>query len=223
LIGTFLVLFFNLNKKMIAFTLGLSAGVLILISYMTLLPTALASGGFFHLIAGMVTAIFTMILLHLLPFSKVKGEGDEQRFARLGNYLLFAVAAHNFPEGAAIGIGFEMEHDLGQTLAIAMAIHNIPEGIGMAAPLVAAGKHPLVILVLCLISGGVLPLGTWLGIHFLSRFPDVISVGLGFAATTMVWIVVCEVCPKAFSLHKRSTFIGLVIGVLFMYIIHLFH
>lgn len=223
LIGTLLVLCFSLTRKMVALSLGMSAGVMILVSYWTLLPAAFRYGGFFHMLAGMGLAISVMLLLHHLPFSKVENEGDSSQFARLGFFLVIAVAAHNAPEGAAIGIGFEMEQHVGHTLAIAMVIHNIPEGIGLAAPLVAAGRHPFIVSGLSLLCAATLPLGTWVGLNFLTQSANIVSVGLIFAATTMIWIVVCEICPRAFLLHRSNAFIGLGIGALFMYIIHLFH
>ena len=39
------------------------------------------------------------------------------------------LAIHNFPEGLAIGSGFESSMKLGFALAIAILLHDIPEGI----------------------------------------------------------------------------------------------
>ena len=38
------------------------------------------------------------------------------------------LAIHNFPEGLAIGSGFEASLKLGISLAIAICMHDIPEG-----------------------------------------------------------------------------------------------
>jgi ZIP family zinc transporter len=222
-IGSVMVLFFSLKRKMIACSLGISAGVMLTVVYTALLPAAFIHGNFSHLWIGMIVAILLMVLLHLLPFSKVEGEGDSSHFARLGFFLVLAVAMHNAPEGIAIGIGFETAEHMGHTLALAMIVHNIPEGIGIAVPLVAAGRHPLVIFLLSLFCAATLPIGTWVGMNYLTSSPDVVSIGLIFAATTMIWIVICEICPKAFNLDKRNALSGLGIGALFMYIIHLFH
>lgn len=68
-----------------------------------------------------------------------------------------------------------------------------------------------------------MPFGAWIGITFLTNSPHVVSIGLIFAAATMIWIVVCEITPRAFSLHRFGALLGLCFGGLFMYIIHLFH
>jgi zinc transporter, ZIP family len=138
-------------------------------------------------------------------------------------FFYAAIIAHNIPEGAAIGIGFQTEHHVGVFLSIALAIHNIPEGMGLAVPLIAAKRHPITIIGLSMLCSGMLPLGTWLGISLLTQSVGLVSIGLIFAAVTMVWIAVYEICPRAFALHKFISFWGLGIGALFMYIIHFFH
>ncbi|SEM80191.1 ZIP family metal transporter [Lihuaxuella thermophila] len=222
-LGAILLLCFSLTKRIIAFSLGLSAGVMLIVSYFALLPPAFVYGGAFHLSVGMGAAVLFMLLLRQIPFSKVGSKEESSRFDRLAFFLAIAVALHNAPEGAAMGIGYRMDPDMGHILAIAMAIHNIPEGIGLAAPLIAARRHPLVIGIVGLLCGAALPAGAWLGIRYLTGSPDILSAGLVFAASTMIWVVVCEICPRAFGLDKIMACIGTGTGILLMYIIHLFH
>jgi zinc transporter, ZIP family len=222
-IGSLILLIFPLTQKMIAGSLGISAGVMLTVSYVTLLPSAFPSGGFSQLCIGMMLAILIMVLLQMISFSKIKREADSSHFTRLGFFLILAMIAHNVPEGAVIGIGFGTEEHMGHTLALAMAIHNIPEGIGLAAPLLAANRHPFVVFVVSLFCGVTLPFGTWVGMNYLVHSPDVTTIGLIFAATMMIWIVVCEIFPEAFTLDKRNALIGFGVGALSMYIIDLFH
>ncbi|TCS95580.1 ZIP family metal transporter [Hazenella coriacea] len=222
-IGSLLVLFFRLNSRQVAFSLGMSAGVMVLVTYFTLLPSAFTYGGWPHLWIGFVIAIVAMLLIHHLPFSKVKDEGEsDHQLGRLGIFLVIAIALHNAPEGIAIGMGYQLEAQLGHTLVIAMLVHNLPEGIGLAAPLVVAGKHPLFIFLLSLFSGAILPIGTWLG-KYMTDSLDVVAIGLVFAAVSMIWIVCREIGPRALALSQTHTWIGIGSGCLLMYIIHLFH
>ncbi len=223
LLGAVFLLFFSLTRKFISFSLGLSAGMMIIVSYFTLLPPAFVYGGAFHLFIGMGATVVFMLLLRLIPFSKVGSNEESARYSRLAFFLAVAVALHNAPEGAAMGIGYRMDPDMGHILAIVMAIHNIPEGIGLAAPLIAAGRHPLIIGILGLLCGAALPAGAWLGIRYLTGSPDILSCGLVFAAATMIWVAVSEICPRALALQKAYACIGLATGALLMYIIHLFH
>ena len=48
---------------------------------------------------------------------------------KTGIIVSIGLAIHNFPEGLAIGSGFEASLKLGLSLAIAICFHDIPEGI----------------------------------------------------------------------------------------------
>lgn len=47
---------------------------------------------------------------------------------KTGIVVSIGLAIHNFPEGLAIGSGFEASLKLGLSLAIAICLHDIPEG-----------------------------------------------------------------------------------------------
>lgn len=219
-IGSVLVCFFPISKRMLSFALGLSVGVMIWISYGTLVPTAFQYGDWPEACLGMGLAALMMVLIHQMPFCKVEEKDEHQEYARLGIYLFAAIAFHNIPEGALIGIGFGAMREMGVTISLAMAVHNIPEGISLGAPLLASKRPKWLIGVVGLLSGALLPFGTWLGGFIHS--PHWIAVGLMFAATTMVWVS-WEVLPRAWYLSRRIACIGIACGIVLMYVVHLFH
>ncbi len=47
---------------------------------------------------------------------------------KTGIIVGIGLAIHNFPEGLAIGSGFEASLKLGYALALAILLHDIPEG-----------------------------------------------------------------------------------------------
>ena len=53
--------------------------------------------------------------------------------------MAIGIAIHNFPEGFAIGTGFEASVSLGIILTAVIVIHDIPEGIAMAVPMKLGG------------------------------------------------------------------------------------
>jgi zinc transporter, ZIP family len=227
-LGTMVVVWWGtLSSRMIALSLGLSSSVMLMVAYGDLLPTAVQAsrGSFFHVALGMSLALLLMYILHQ-GFSRLQnrmGVEVEQDLGRLGLVLSAAVIAHNAPEGAAIGIGFGAAEELGITLAAAMAVHNIPEGIGMAAPLMAAGRSRWFVAALSLLSGSALPFGTWVGMRYLLFSPDVVAVGLVFAMTAMMWVVAMEVGPRAWKMDCRFAWIGALLGILMMYLLHELH
>ena len=56
----------------------------------------------------------------------VSGKGNT--LLKTGIIVSIGLALHNFPEGLAIGSGFEASLNLGYSLALAIALHDIPEG-----------------------------------------------------------------------------------------------
>ena len=60
---------------------------------------------------------------------KEKIELKRNSLLKTGLIVSIGLAIHNFPEGLAIGSGFEASIKLGLSLAIAICFHDIPEGI----------------------------------------------------------------------------------------------
>lgn len=54
---------------------------------------------------------------------------NKSNLLKTGIIVSIGLAIHNFPEGLAIGSGFEASLKLGLSLAIAICFHDIPEGI----------------------------------------------------------------------------------------------
>lgn len=223
-LGTALVLWVgHPSSRWIAASLGMSAGVMLFMALFELVPSALSiRPSWNHVGAGMGLGLLLMALIHRLIGEEEIPEGQES-FRRLGRVLVAAILAHNLPEGAAIGVGFGVEAKLGFTLALATAVHNLPEGMGLAAPLLAAGLKIHRIAWISLVTGGALPLGTWAGIHFLTGSPDLIALGLLFAATTMIWLVTLEVLPRAVAIGKTSAWAGMILGLFLSLTIHFLH
>lgn len=225
IIGPMIALMIPLSRQAISFAFGVSSGVMLLVSYAALVPNAMQMGGMIHVMIGIIFAVLLMLCFRRLPFGHHLHHdlNNEQTYERLGFYLILAIIVHNIPEGIAIGVGFETEHDAGMLLVMALAIHNIPEGMAMALPLIARGHNMLKIVAVSLLCGGALPLGTWIGVKWLVNNADMISVSLIFSATVMIWIVIYEVFPQAYRLGRKFSVYGLLAGGIFMYIIHQFH
>lgn len=97
-----------------------------------LIPEALEITGIVNVIIGITIGIIAMIFCDLLVEKKFN---TNQQFKQNNNSLLktgiivsIGLAIHNFPEGLAIGSGFEASIKLGLSLAIAICLHDIPEG-----------------------------------------------------------------------------------------------
>ncbi|GKX51429.1 zinc transporter ZupT [Budvicia aquatica] len=134
------------SNRLLAFSLGFAAGIMLLISLMEMLPAALATVGMSPVLGyGMfiVGLLGYFLLDRLLPHQHahdlMPGEKKSPRsLKRTAILLTLGISLHNFPEGIATFVTASTNWELGLGIALAVAIHNIPEGLAVAGPVYAA-------------------------------------------------------------------------------------
>lgn len=119
------------SNKFLSFILSFASGLMMAVICFDLIPEALEITGIVNVILGIGIGIVAMIFCDLLVEKKFNAN---QQFKQNNNSLLktgiivsIGLAIHNFPEGLAIGSGFEASIKLGLSLAIAICLHDIPE------------------------------------------------------------------------------------------------
>lgn len=211
------VFFFKkVNRKILDFMLGFTAGVMIAASYWSLLAPAIemsadsnlpswfpAMTGF--LIGGIFLRITDKIIPHLhMGFLKKEAEGVKTHWQK--TILLFlAVTLHNIPEGLAIGVafgavsaGFSAYSLAGAiTLAIGIAIQNFPEGFAVSIPLRRSGASRLKSFWYGQLSAIVEPLAAILGAATVTLVKPTLPYALAFAAGAMIFVTIEEVIPES--------------------------
>ncbi|MDR0657574.1 MAG: zinc transporter ZupT [Mediterranea sp.] len=224
------------NKKFLSFSLGLSAGVMIYVSFVEIFAQAQEL-----LVAGMgttkgmsltVCCFFAGMLLigvidRLVPSFENPHEirsvermeepvKRDSRLMKMGVVTAFAIAVHNFPEGIATFTSAIENPALGVAIAAAIAIHNIPEGIAVAVPVYHATGDRKKAFRLSLLSGLAEPVGAFIAYLLLMPFMSPILLGCVFAAVAgiMVFISLDELLPAAreYGEHHISIY-GLMAGM----------
>jgi ZIP family zinc transporter len=232
---------FAFNKKikqetLLSFALGLSAGVMIYVSFVEIFPKSYdaLSSNFESDIAYIYTTLaffFGMGVIALIDYlipdqenphefiDDQTGKGKKKKLMRLGLFSALAIAIHNFPEGLATFIGALEDPTLGISIAIAIAIHNIPEGIAVAVPIYHATGSKKKAIGYTLLSGLAEPLGAIIGYVLLRSIFTETTFGLLFASVAgiMVYISLDELLPAAEKYGKHHLSItGLVLGMAIM-------
>lgn len=127
------VTFKKTSKKFLSFVLAFASGLMISIVCFDLIPEAFNLTGIVNIFIGIMFGIVTMILCDILVDrkfnNKIKFKDNKNTLLKTGIIVSIGLALHNFPEGLAIGSGFEASIKLGLSLAIAICLHDIPEGI----------------------------------------------------------------------------------------------
>lgn len=210
------------------FTLGFSAGVMILVSFVELLDESIESIGFIYGLAAFFAGLACIFLLDFLVPHDYIGDHDcaaenagreEDGLMRVGVLTAAGIAIHNFPEGLATFFATLHDTRLGLAIAAAIAIHNIPEGIAVAAPIYAATGSRLKGFLYALYAGLAEPAGALTAALILYPVLSDALLGwvLGGVAGFMVAISLDEIMPAAKAYGSKHTPItGVICGMALM-------
>ena len=231
-IGSVLALFVRKpGPRLMALTLGFSGGVMILVSFVELLPKGIEAIGFGPanlVFFGGMAAMFLIDALiphdymaeHHHPEIQDEQHGDMQgRLLKAGLLVALGMGIHNFPEGMASFAAALSDPQLGVAIAIAIAIHNIPEGLAVSAPVYAATGSRSKAFWWSFLSGVAEPAGALLAALVLMPFLNDAILGglLSGVAGIMVFISIDELLPvsRAFE-EEHLSIIGIVAGMVVM-------
>lgn len=215
------------NKGFFALSMGFSAGVMIYLSFVEILPkatqylaidsgevqaAAIAAGA---LVAGLVLmAVIDALVpsganphentrVELLESGEAADglmqEQQNKALLRIGVFVALAIAIHNFPEGLATFLLVLDDPEIGIALAIAVAMHNIPEGIAVSVPVYYATKSRLKAFRLSFLSGLAEPAGAVIGYLILAPYLNDFALGIIFSmvAGVMIFLAIDTLLPTA--------------------------
>ncbi|MFO7967427.1 MAG: zinc transporter ZupT [Archaeoglobaceae archaeon] len=224
------IAYFIRNPKTIylSFFLGLSAGVMIYVSFVELLYGAIDSvGHLYGATAFFLGVVLIMIIDLIVPEEQnphhcigvCKGEDVDTNLMKTGMLSAVAIAIHNFPEGLATFGTAINDFQLGVIIALALAIHNIPEGMSVSIPIFYATKNKNKAFKYSFLSGIAEPIGAVIGFLILMPFLSkaVLASLLAFVAGIMVYISIDKLLPAAQNFgNTRTVAFGVVLGMFIM-------
>lgn len=216
-LGGLLALFFNrLGIRFLSFILEFSAGLMISVVCFDLLPNAFELGPFYLVFLGVLLGIiFSMFVQDRLKYSKSSPLSTKNELFKTGVIMAVGIAVHNFPEGLAIGSGFEVSTGLGLSLMIVILIHDVPEGLALALPLKKGGMSSVKAVMYAVLSGVPMGIGALIGALVGHISKTAIAVSLAYAGGTMLYISVGDLIPESKSLYSgRLTSYGNILGML---------
>jgi len=208
LIGVGLALWLRDSARGITTGIGFSAGTMLLISTVELIPQSVSEVGLLRSLVTVALGAAVVASLHvIIPHTHLieeKGKLDPRLLK--GAYLVaFGLILHDFPEGFAMANSYVASPSLGLLVALAIALHNIPEEFAMAAPAVALRKKRFLFRAAAL-SALAEPAGAVLGLVAVHLDPRLNPLFMAFAAGAMVFVSLHELLPMAQRYGKIHLF-----------------
>jgi ZIP family zinc transporter len=206
------------NRKFISFALGLSAGVMLYVSFVEMFADSCeglvemfgdkvgTTWGVVALFGGLLLA---MVIDRLVPevenphelhsVEELNDKNNHHRLQRMGVVTALAIAVHNFPEGIATFMSGYESIQTGLAVALAVAIHNIPEGVAVSVPIFAATGSRRKAFWYSFASGLAEPVGALVGFAVLMPLMSPLTMNIVMAAVAgiMVYISLDELLPAA--------------------------
>lgn len=220
------------NKVFLSVSLGFSAGVMVYVSMIEILPKAQESlaidlGDKLGSTVGVIAFFIGMFLIGLIDKfipseenpHEIKHTDDNNKLMRMGVFTALAIGIHNFPEGLATFIASLQSLEVAIPVVVAIAIHNIPEGIAVSVPVYHATGSKKKAFMYSFVSGLSEPIGALVGWLLLMPIMSDAVFGVVFAlvAGIMVFISFDQLLPYAreYGEHHHSIY-GLVLGMMLM-------
>lgn len=223
------------NRNFLSISLGFSAGIMIYVSFMEMMPTALTGltgvygekeGALYLILAFFCGILLINVIDFIIPenVNPHEAHGVEEmqkeiQMKRTGVMVAISIAIHNFPEGIATFTSALESLDIAIPITVAIAIHNIPEGIAVAVPIYHSSGSRKKAFWYSFLSGLAEPMGALLAFVFLFRFwtPALNGLILSAVSGIMVFISLDELLPAAEKYGKHHLSIaGVVAGMLVM-------
>ena len=203
------------SNKFLSFILSFASGLMLSIVCFDLIPESMELTSILNTVVGVILGVICMMICDILVNRKFSIDTGNKNgnLLKTGIIVSIGLALHNFPEGLAIGSGFEVSITLGYSLALAICLHDIPEGIAMGVPMKSGGMKVSKIIFYVIMSGITTGIGAFFGALVGTIGKEVIAMCLAFAGGAMLYIVSGELIPESNNLYKEKLpVIGNVIG-----------
>lgn len=209
------------QNKLIPLSLALSAGIMLTVSLISLIPESIN-----YLNENNIILIILYTLIHINIGIIIVNILDKKidknnNLYKLGIISTIALILHNIPEGITTYLTTNINQDLGIKLSIAIALHNIPEGISIAIPIYYSTNDKKKAFFITLIAGSSELFGTILAHIFLKNIISntILSIVLSITAGIMINLSFKELIPKSLDYqNKKITIIGILLGIIIMII-----
>ena len=209
LLGGFLALRFADRVHLV---LGFSAGAVIGVALLDLLPEAMRSGAGTLGAFGIATAVAGGFLVYLV-IDRAFLIGVQGGASHRGHLGAGSLTVHSLLDGLGIGLGFQASASVGVVLALAVLAHDLADGMN-TVNLSVGGAHSRTVTRGWLAADALAPLAG-IGLSRLFRVPETaLAPMLAVFAGFFLYIGASELLPESHHRHPKPwTTVATVLGV----------
>ncbi len=193
--------------------LGFSAGAVIGVALLDLLPEAMRTGepsmGAFGVAAAVAVGFLAYLVIDRAFLIGVAGQASHRGHLGAGS-----LTVHSLLDGLGIGLGFQASTGVGVVLALAVLAHDLADGMN-TVNLSIGGAHSHGVTRRWLVADALAPLAG-IGLSQLVRVPEAaLAPMLAIFAGFFLYIGASELLPESHRRHPKPwTTVATVLGVL---------
>jgi len=223
----------RLSDRTTHIMLGLSAGILLGLSFLHIIPESFeaadqpaASGLPPQAVPIGMAAGFLALLIaehELIRRGNARLETshatvhfeDGRPIQPFGTLAFGALMIHGLVDGFVIPLGFELGAGIGTVIGFAVALHQIPDSFAALAVGLASSPNRRRAAAFALATAIDTPVGILLGLLFLGMGAPLVAIGLAFSAGTFLFVSAADLIPEL-QHRARSLLVTLSIIVGFL-------
>jgi ZIP family zinc transporter len=209
-LGVALALRLRENARAIAAGIGFSAGIMVLVSAVELIPESVTAVGLGATLSTAGAGVVLVWAAHfIVPHTHLveeKGIADPA-LIRSAYLIVFGLILHDVPEGFAMANAYVASPALGVLVALAIALHNLPEEFTMSVPAVMLRSRRFLFRA-ALLSALAEPVGAITGLLAVGIAPGLNAHFMAFAAGAMLFVSFHELIPMARRYRHPGLFVA---------------
>ncbi|HET7457553.1 MAG TPA: ZIP family metal transporter [Gemmatimonadaceae bacterium] len=171
---------------------ALSAGFMISVALIDILPEAIVRGGDGAAIAALAGYLLVHLTQHVLSAHFHFGEETHAVTRAVGASALAGLLLHTFVDGVAIASGFAVSNDLGVLIFVAILLHKFPEGLAISSLFLAAGAGRR----RAIAAAAALGAATMLGVVVTAAATALAKWGLALSAGVTLYVAASNLVPE---------------------------
>lgn len=215
-LATFLGIFLIVKKekwaqKNLIYLISFSAGVLLSLSFIHLLPEAIEQNKN-ALLVTLVSFLLFYFLEHALSLHTCEEKEECEVHQTFTLVTWVGLMVHSLIDGIIIGVGFEVSVTLGVLSTTAVLLHRLPDGISAMAVMLYGGKTIKQATLYSSAIALITPLGAIFSfLIFKGAGASLVGILLAIAAGSFLYVAASELIPE---IHKKSRIFNIVLTLI---------